>query len=70
MFISNNHTSLHLGSKEKLVKHQKVSKYYEYDCLENFSLLCMHLLTAPTVENTHIYGRIYFILLRNVLKQT
>ena len=54
MFITNNHTSLHLGSKEKLVKHQKVSKYYEYDCLENSSLLFMRLLIAPTVKKSNI----------------
>ena len=30
MFISN--TSFHLWSKENLVKHQRVSKYYENNC--------------------------------------
>ena len=33
MFISNNRTLLHLWRKENLIKHQKVSKYYENDCL-------------------------------------
>ena len=32
MFISNNRPSFHLWWKENLVKHQKVSKYYETDC--------------------------------------
>ena len=32
MFISNNRPSFHLWGKENLVKHQKVSKYYENDC--------------------------------------
>ena len=32
MFISNNRPSLHLWWKENLVKHRKVSKYYETDC--------------------------------------
>ena len=32
MYISNNHASLHFWCKENLVKHQKVSKYYETDC--------------------------------------
>ena len=32
MFISNKRTSVHLWRKENLVKHQKVSKYYENDC--------------------------------------
>ena len=32
MFINNNHASFHFWWKENLVKHQKVSKYYENDC--------------------------------------
>ena len=32
MFISNNCASQHLWRKENLVKHQRVSKYYENDC--------------------------------------
>ena len=32
MFITNNHTSFHLWWKENLVRHQKVSKYYDHDC--------------------------------------
>ena len=32
MFITNNRASYHLWWKETLVKHQKVSKYYENDC--------------------------------------
>ena len=32
MFITNNRASFHLRWKETLVKHQKVSKYYENDC--------------------------------------
>ena len=32
MFVSNNRASFHLWCKENLVKHSKVSKYYENDC--------------------------------------
>ena len=32
MFITNNLDSFHLWWKKKLVKHQKVSKYYYQDC--------------------------------------
>ena len=32
MFMSNNRPSFHLWWKENLVKHWKVSKYYETDC--------------------------------------
>ena len=70
MFISNNRASFHLWWKENLVKHQKVSKYYENDCLQNFLLLFMSLLTAKFVKNSHILARIYFISLKNALKQT
>ena len=38
--------SSHLWWKENLVKHWKVSKYYKTDCLINFLLLFMFLLTA------------------------
>ena len=54
MFISNNRTSFHLWWKENLVKHPKVSKYYEADCLQNFILLFMFLLTAKLVKKSHI----------------
>ena len=36
-----------------MVKHQNLSKY-ENDCLQNFILLFMSLLTAPTVKKSHI----------------
>ena len=32
MFMSNNRALFRLWGKENLVKHQKVSKYYENDC--------------------------------------
>ena len=44
-----------------MVKHQKVSKYYDQYCLQNFILLFMSLLTAPIVKNSHILAGIYFI---------
>ena len=54
MFISNNRTSFHLLGKENLVKHQRVSKYYENDCLQKFSFVIMSLSTAKFVKNDHI----------------
>ena len=51
-------------------KTSKVSKYYENDCLQNFLLHFMSLLTAKFVKNSHIWARIYFNFLKNVLKQT
>ena len=65
MFITNNHASFHLQweKKKKLGKFQKVLKYYVHDCLQNFLLFFMFLLTASIVENSHILAGIYFIFL-------
>ena len=38
MFLSNNRASSHLWWKKNLVKHQKVSKYYENDCSPKLAL--------------------------------
>ena len=62
MFINNNRASFHFWRKENFVKHQKFSKYYENDCLQNLILLFMSLLTAKFVESSHIF-------LKNVLKK-
>ena len=70
MLISNNRTSFHLSRKYDLAKHQKVSKYYENDCLKNFLLLFMSLLIVKFIKNSHILARIYFIFLKKTLKQS
>ena len=62
MFISNNRASFHLWGNEKLVKHQKVSKYYENDYLQNFLLHFMFLLTATFVKNSHIQAKTFLYL--------
>ena len=38
--------------------------------IENFLLVFMSLLIAPIVRSSHIPARIYFTVLKNVLKQT
>ena len=35
---------------ENLAKHEKVSKYYENDCLQKIFWLFMSILTAPIVK--------------------
>ena len=50
MLATKNHASFHLCWKENLVKHQKLSKYYENDCLKNFLLL----FTAPIVKSSYM----------------
>ena len=64
MFINNNRTSFHLWWKGNLIKHQKVSKYYENDCLWNFISLFMSLLSALIVKNRYVLIGIYFIFLK------
>ena len=61
-FITNNHASFHLCWKDNLLSHQKLSKYYEHDCLKNFLLLLMSLLIALIVKNSHILGWNLFYL--------
>ena len=60
-FVNNNHTSSHLWWKENLVKYQKAWNYFVHNCLQNFLLLFIFLLTAPMVKNSHIFAGIYFI---------
>ena len=38
--------------------------------IAKFSFVFMYLLTAKFVKKSHIEARIYFIILKNVLKQT
>ena len=47
-----------------------IIKYYKNDCLQNFILLLMSLLTVPFVKNSHIWAGIYYIFLKNILKHT
>ena len=54
MLISNNRTSFNLWGMENLVTYQKVSKYYENDCVQNFLLRFMSLLTAKFIKSIHI----------------
>ena len=70
IFIISNHAPFHVWLKENLVKSQKVLKYYVQDCVQNFLLFFMCLLTAPIVKNRHILAGIYFIFLTNVLDES
>ena len=71
MFISNNRSSFHSWWNESLVKDQKIVwKYYEKNCLQNFYFLFMSLLAAKFIKKSHMYTRVYFIFLKNILKQT
>ena len=55
IFITNNHISLHLIWKENLVKHQKVSKYYDYDWIPTVrvqSILTTFVISVSTVPHS------------------
>ena len=54
MYISNNPTLCHLLLKENLLKHRRVWKFYENDCLQSFLLLFMSSITAKLFRNSHI----------------
>ena len=66
IFNTNNHILFYLWWKENLLNHQKVWKYYKHDCLQNFLLLFISLLTALTIKNSHIVAGIYFIFLNKL----
>ena len=51
MFISNNRASFPLWGKENLVRREKISKYYENYCIQNFVWLFISLLTATFVKD-------------------
>ena len=40
---------------------QKVSKYYDHDCVQNFILLFISWLKSPIAKSSHIFLTIYFI---------
>ena len=64
MFITNNHDSFHLWRKENLVIYQKVSQYYDQDCLKKFFFHFMSLLRAPILKNNQFLAEIFFIFLK------
>ena len=64
------HDSFHIWWKKKSLKHKKVSRYYEHDCLQKYPFLFMYLLTVLILKNSHILAGIYFIFLYVVLHWT
>ena len=70
MFRKNNRPSFHFWCNDIFVKHEKVWKYYETHCVEKVIFLFMLLWTPIFVENSNISATIFFIFLKNLLKQT
>ena len=50
--------------KGSFAQPSKGLKYYEHNCLQNFLLLLISLLTALIVKYSHILTGIYFIFLK------
>ena len=48
-------------ARQSLVKYQKVSKYHDHDCQQNFLLHSMSLVTDRYVKNSHILAGQCFI---------
>ena len=51
ILIINNYASLHVCWKESFLKHQKFSKYYDHDCLQNFLSLFLFLFIFSNSSN-------------------
>ena len=51
-------------SEKNLLKFQQVSKYFEPNCLQNFLLLFISLLTVLIVKNGHILAKVFFTILK------
>ena len=52
------------GERKNWSNIKKSENIMSNDCLENFLLLFISLLTAPVVKNNHILAGIYFIFLK------
>ena len=57
MSVSNISVSFHLWGKENLVKHQRVSKYYENDCRFKGLATFLWCLIGNSKETTVCFGR-------------
>ena len=68
MIFNKNRVSFHLLWKENLVKHQKVSKYYDH--LQNFLLLFRSLLTAQIAKTVIFWVEFTLFFSKDVLDQT
>ena len=67
---TNNHASFHFWWEKKLVKHQKISKYYENDCRKLTlakidSFLHLHDCTFKTIFK--FYLNLIFLSLQNLI---
>ena len=69
-FITNNQTSFHLCWKKNLVNHQRVSKYYEHNCLQNFLLLLCLYQQFLYLKTVIFYPEFPLSFWKNVLYQT
>ena len=64
MFITNNKILFHLWRMKNLVKHEKISKYYDQDCLKNILLPFMSSLRAPIFKSSLFLVQIFITFLK------
>ena len=62
MFINNNCASFCSLLKEKLVKHQKASKYYDqnFECLQNVFLLFISVISLNCQKQSHFGWNLFY----------
>ena len=51
MFVTNNHASFDLYGNQNLVKHQKVSKYYDRDCASCLFAINQSIMFSKIPQN-------------------
>ena len=61
MFITDNRASFHFWWKESLLKHQKVSKYYESDGSLNIIEICIYCMVIYMVEGNFFQQKMYHV---------
>ena len=58
IFIGNNHTLFRVWRKENLVKHLKVSKYYDPDFLSYFTAVSLNTVNTESLNTTEIFAEL------------
>ena len=64
--IINKRALFHFWWKQNWVKFQKISEYYENDCLQNIGLFFMSLWKAPIVKHSRLNYILLFLLKNHV----
>ena len=63
MFITNNHASFHLWWRERLIKYQKVLKYYDQGCRSKIQIVGKRWEAVEIENTTRFAWRLWFLQL-------